>query len=72
MKRNGFVIASIPMLAALSTMLLAACQQAPQASAFASTPATQAAEGRLRQVDTMAPLQPFDEQFVVMPAPAER
>jgi hypothetical protein len=72
MKRNDFVIASIPLLAGFSTTLLVACQHTPQASAFASTPADKAAEQRLRPVDTMPPLQPFDEQFVVMPAPAER
>jgi len=40
------------------------CHATPAANAFAATPADKAAEARLKQPDTMPPLQPFDEHFV--------
>jgi hypothetical protein len=52
---------------ALMLMLLTGCDATPAPSGFVSTPADKATEVRLRQRDTMPPLQPFDEQFVAAP-----
>ena len=54
---------------AATLVLLSGCHSAPAASGFVSTSADKAAEQRLRQSDSMPPLQPFDEQFVVVQAP---
>ena len=59
-------------LAAVSALYLASmsgCHSAPASNGFAGTPADKALETRLRQPDTMTPLQPFDEGFVVVAEP---
>ena len=66
--RGGFVTIGTLIVAAASALMLvlmAGCNATPAPSGFVSTAADKAAEARLRQPDTMAPLQPFDEQFVV-------
>ena len=53
-------------LAAVSASYLASmsgCHSAPASNGFAGTPADKAVETRLRQPDTMTPIQPFDEGF---------
>ena len=65
---GGYVTLGTLVLAAASALFLVAmsgCHPAPQANAFAGTAVDKAAEARLRRVDTMAPIQPFDEGFVV-------
>jgi hypothetical protein len=52
---------------ALVLVLLAGCHDSHAASGFVSTPAQKSTESHLRQPDSMPPLQPFDEQFVVTP-----
>ena len=52
---------------AVALVLMSGCQQAPAANAFAATPADKSAEARLKQQQTMPPLQPFDEHFVEVP-----
>ncbi len=64
---GGFVTIGTLIVAAASAVvlvLLAGCHATPVASAFAATAADKSVEARLRQPDTMPPLQPFDEQFV--------
>ncbi len=70
---GGYVTAGTLILAAASAIFLVAmsgCHSAPTNHAFAATPADKAVETRLRKVDTMPPLQPFDEHFVEIPADA--
>ena len=50
---------------ALFLVTMSGCHSAPAANAFAGTAADKATESRLRRPDTMAPIQPFDEGFVV-------
>ena len=68
---GGHVTIATLILAAVSAIVLVSmsgCHSAPANNAFAATPADKATEARLRQVDTMPPLQPFDEHFVEIPA----
>ena len=53
---------------AATLVLLSGCHSTPAASGFVSSSTDKAAEQRLRQADSMPPLQPFDEQFVVVQA----
>jgi hypothetical protein len=65
---GGFVTIGTMILAAASAVLLvllSGCHSTPPASGFVSSGADKATEARLRRPDTMPPLQPFDEQFVV-------
>ena len=71
---GGFVTVGTLILAAVSAILLvlmSGCHSTPASnagsSAFVATAADKAVETRLRQRDTMPPLQPFDEGFVVAP-----
>ena len=73
---GGYVTLGTLILAAASALFLVAmsgCHSTPEANAFAGTAADKAAEARLRRSDTMAPLRPFDEGFVVVvdDAPAD-
>ena len=64
---GGYVTLGTLILAAASALFLVAmsgCHSAPAANTFAGTAADKATEARLRQADTMAPIQPFDEGFV--------
>ena len=64
---SGYVTVGTFILAAASAIMLvlmSGCHSTPATSAFAATPADKAAEARLKQPDTMPPLQPFDEHFV--------
>jgi hypothetical protein len=56
---------------ALSLVLMSGCHGAPDnSSGFVSSSADKAAEARLRHpADTMKPVQPFDEGFVVIAEP---
>ena len=66
---GGYVTLGTLILAAASALFLVAmsgCHSAPAANAFTATDADKAAEARLRRPDTMAPIQPFDEGFVVV------
>ena len=70
---GGFVTVGTLILASVSAValvLLSGCHSTPSSTAgsnaFAATAADKAAEQRLRQRDTMPPLQPFDEGFVVV------
>jgi hypothetical protein len=66
---GGYVTLGTLILAAASALFLVAmsgCHSAPASNAFAATAADKAAETRLRRSDTMAPIQPFDEGFVVV------
>ena len=74
---GGYVTIGTLILASVSAValvLLSGCHSAPASTAgynaFAPTAGDRADEARLRQRGTMAPLQPFDEGFVVA-APAE-
>ena len=65
---GGYVTLGTLILAAASALFLVAmsgCHSAPASSAFAATAADKAAEARLRRSETMTPIQPFDEGFVV-------
>jgi hypothetical protein len=67
---GGYVTMATLILAAASAIFLVAmsgCHSTPANNAFAATPADKAVETRLRKVDTMPPLQPFDEHFVEPP-----
>ena len=66
---GGYVTLGTLILAAASALFLVAmsgCHSATATNAFAATYADNAAEARLRRPDTMAPIQPFDEGFVVV------
>ena len=66
---GGYVTLGTLILAAASALFLVAmsgCHSAPASNAFAATAADKAAETQLRRSDTMAPIQPFDEGFVVV------
>ena len=68
---GGYVTLGTLILAAASALFLVAmsgCHSTPEANAFAGTAADKAVEARLRRLDTMAPLQPFDEGFVTVDA----
>jgi hypothetical protein len=69
---GGYVTVGTLILASVSAValvLLSGCHSTPASSAgsnaFAPGAGDKAAEARLRQHDTMPPLQPFDEGFVV-------
>ena len=65
---GGYVTLGTLILATASALFLVAmsgCHSTPGSSAFAATTADKAVEARLRRSDTMAPIQPFDEGFVV-------
>ena len=70
--RGSHVTLGTLILAAASAVvlvLMSGCHSAPANNAFAATAADKSTEARLKQQhDTMPPLQPFDEQFVVVPA----
>jgi len=75
---GGFVTAGTLILAsvaAVALVLLSGCDATPADSAgnnaFKATSADKAVETRLRRRDAMPPLQPFDEGFVAVPAPAD-
>ena len=61
-----FVLASA---SAVALVMLSGCHSTPQASGFVSSGADKTTEQRLKQSDSMPPLQPFDEQFVVVATP---
>ena len=64
---GGYVTIGTLILAAASAValvLMSGCHSAPATNTFAATPTDKAAEARLKQPDTMPPLQPFDEHFV--------
>ena len=66
---GGYVTIGTMILAAVSAallVLLSGCHSTPPASGFVSSGADKDAEARLRRPDTMPPLQPFDEQFVLV------
>ena len=71
---SGFVTVGTLILASVSAValvLLSGCHATPAnnaGNAFAPSAGDKATEARLRQRDTMPPLQPFDEGFVVLPA----
>jgi hypothetical protein len=72
---GGYVTVGTLILASVSAValvLLSGCHSAPASSAgsnaFAPSAGDKAVEARLRQRDTMPPLQPFDEGFVPQPA----
>jgi len=72
---GGYVTIGTLILASVSAValvLLSGCHATPASNAgsnaFAPSAADKAAEARLRQHDTMPPLRPFDEGFVVLPA----
>ena len=70
---GGYAAIGTLILAAVSAValvLMSGCHATPAASAFAATPADKAVETRLKQPDTMPPLQPFDEHFVEVPVEA--
>ena len=59
--------------AAVSLVMMSGCHATPSppSSGFAATSAEKARDARLvRPVESMKPLQPFDEQFVVVDEPA--
>jgi hypothetical protein len=65
---GGYVTLGTLILAAASALFLVAmsgCHSATATNAFAVTDADKAVEARLRRPDAMAPIQPFDEGFVV-------
>ena len=67
MKRTDFLTSGTTIVASLSALfLVSGCHSAPAANAFVATQADKATEARLRRPDTMAPIQPFDEGFVVI------
>jgi hypothetical protein len=55
---------------AAALVLMSGCHSAPANNAFAATKADKATEARLKQPETMPPLQPFDEHFVEVPQEA--
>ena len=64
---GGHVTIGTLILAAVSAValvLMSGCHSTPATNAFAATSADKAVETRLKQRDTMPPLQPFDEHFV--------
>jgi hypothetical protein len=64
----GCVTVATLVLAASSAallVLLSGCHATPATRGFVSSTAEKAVEARLRPADTMAPLQPFDEGFVI-------
>ena len=66
---GGYVTLGTLILAAASALFLVAmsgCHSAPASNAFAATAADKAVEARLRRTGDMAPIQPFDEGFVVV------
>jgi len=68
---GGYVTVGTLILASVSAValvLLSGCHSAPASNAFAPSAGDKAVEARLRQRDTMPPLQPFDEGFVPQPA----
>jgi hypothetical protein len=72
---GGFVTVGTLILAAVSAValvLLSGCHSTPANppgnNAFAASAGDKAVEARLRSRDTMPPLQPFDEGFVVVPS----
>jgi hypothetical protein len=65
----GTATASAACVSAL--FLMSGCQPAPRVSAFADTPAQQAAEAKLQQAGADQALVPFDEKFYVPPPEAE-
>ena len=68
MKRTNFAMSGTLMVASMSALfLVAGCGSSSKTSAFAGSAADKAAEKQLAASDTMPPLQPFDEQFVVPP-----
>jgi len=71
----GYVTVGTLILASVSAVafvLLSGCHATPASNAvsnaFAPSAGDKVAEARLRQHDTMPPLQPFDEGFVALPA----
>jgi len=71
---GGYITLGTLILAATSAVvlvLLSGCHSTPATSGFVSTATDKAVEQRLRQLDTMAPLQPFDEHFYVETADTE-
>ncbi len=63
---GGYITLGTQLVAAVSALvmvLMSACHSTPPANAFASTATDKALEASLQRVDTMAPLQPFDEGF---------
>ncbi len=72
---GGYVTIGTLILAAVSAIVLVAmsgCHPAAANNAFAATPADKEVEARLHPVDTMPPLQPFDEHFVETPVDASQ
>lgn len=66
---GGYVTLGTLILAAASALFLVAmsgCHSAPASNAFTATAADKALEARLQASDAMAPIQPFDEGFVVV------
>ena len=63
---GGYVTLCTLILSAASALFLvtmSGCHAAPATNAFAATDADKTTEARLRQPDSMAPIQPFEEGF---------
>ena len=63
------IIGTLILAAAPAAVLVlsSGCHSAAANDGFATTPAQQATEARLKPRETMPPLQPFDEHFVEVP-----
>ena len=73
MKRRNFAMSGTLMVASMSALfLVSGCGSSGKTSAFAGSAADKAAEKQLAASEAMPPLQPFDEQFVVLsPEPGD-
>jgi hypothetical protein len=68
MKRKNFAMSGTLMVASMSALfLVSGCGSSGKTSAFAGSAADKATEQRLAASEAMPALQPFDEQFVVLP-----
>ena len=66
---GGYITVGTLVLAAFSAVvlvLMAGCHSPTAASGFVSPPADAAAGSRLKQADTVTPLQPFEQDIVVV------
>jgi len=71
---SGFATIGTLILATVSAwmlVLMSGCHSTPTTHAFAATDVDRAVEARLRQTDSMSPLQPFDEHLGPEPVEAD-